>query len=141
MKIIITESQNENLEVILKQIIKSKGIEIAIISVNGLENLFQIMNINSPRDFLNLFNDLKVSDSDEIPAYTLFRYKPENNILIYWEEGMDVDINYKIWEILEDNFGLEYGEVQKLTKKWVFDVYNLYPVSTHKGHSSNDFII
>ena len=141
MKIIITESQNENLEVILKQIIKSKGIEIAIISVNGLENLFQIMNINSPRDFLNLFNDLKVSDSEEIPAYTLFRYKPENNILIYWEEGMDVDINYKIWEILEDNFGLEYGEVQKLTKKWVFDVYNLYPVSTHKGHSSNDFII
>ena len=127
--------------VLLKQIIKSKGIEIAIISVNGLENLFQIMNINSPRDFLNLFNDLKVSDSEEIPAYTLFRYKPENNILIYWEEGMDVDINYKIWEILEDTFGLEYGEVQKLTKNWVFDVYNLYPVSTHKGHSSNDFII
>ena len=141
MKIIITESQNKNLEVIMKQIIKSKGIEIAIISVNGLENLFQIMNINSPRDFLNLFNELKVSESEEIPLYTLFRYKPENNILIYWKEGMAVDINYKIWEILEDNFGLEYGEVQKLTKKWVFDVYNLYPVSTHKGHSSNDFII
>ena len=135
MKYIITESQNDNLKVLLKQVIKSKGLDSAIKNVNGIDNLFRILDINSSLDFLNLFNDMDVVQSEEAPNFTLFRYKPKHNLMVsLGKEGYDLDIDYRIWEVLVDNFGLEYDEVQELTTEWLSDAYNFSVYRTHNSY-------
>jgi hypothetical protein len=131
MKYIITESQNENLKVLLKQVIKSKGTLTAIKSVNGFDNFLKIMDIDSPRDFLNLFNDLDAVDSEENSDFVLFRYKPKHNLMIYDKRTDFVYINYdEIWSVLGDNFGLNHRKKQGLTEEWLGEVYNLRGVTT-----------
>ena len=98
MKYLITESQKNNLKVLLKQLIRSKGIQIAFSSVGGDDNFFEIMDINSPMEFLHLFDDLDVVQSEEKPDWTLYRYEPKNNLIIYVRKHDLVFINYdKIW--------------------------------------------
>ena len=134
MKIIITESQNKNLKLSLKQIIKSVGIESAFQSVGGPDILFQILDINSPRDYLNLFNDLDVVQSEEEPDWTLFRYKPEHNLMMYDRKNEYVYISYdEIWGVLESNFGLNSRQIKGLTEEWLGEVYNLRGITP--GHS------
>ena len=134
MKIIISESQNDNLKVLLKQLIRSKGIQIAFSSVGGDDNFFEIMDINSPMEFLHLFDDLDVVQSEEKPDWTLFRYEPKNNLIIYVRKHDLVFINYdKIWEVLEDVFNLKNSEIKELTQEWLSEVYNLKGVTPTDG--------
>jgi hypothetical protein len=131
MKYIITESQNENLKVLLKQVIKSKGIELAFKSVNGPVNFFKILDINTPMDFLHLFDDLDQVQSEEYPNFTLFRYKPKHNLMIYDEINDIVYINYiDVWSVLKEQFGLSHTEIRVLTKEWLDEVYNLRGITT-----------
>ncbi len=132
MKYIITESQNENLKVLLKQVIKLKGIELAFKSVNGFDNFVKIMDVNSPRDFLDLFNELDVVQSVEDSKYILFRYKPKHNLMIYDEKNDNVYINYiDVWSVLKEQFGINHTEIQELTKEWLDEVYNLRGITTY----------
>ena len=134
MKYLITESQKNNLKVLLKQLIRSKGIQIAFSSVGGDDNFFEIMDINSPMEFLHLFDDLDVVQSEEKPDWTLFRYEPKNNLIIYVRKHDLVFINYdKIWEVLEDVFNLKNSEIKELTQEWLSEVYNLKGVTPTDG--------
>ena len=82
-------------------------------------------------EFLNLFNDLDVVQSEEEPDWTLFRYKPKENLMIYDRKTDVVYIDYdKIWLILRVNFGLNYGETKEVTERWLAEVYNLRGVTT-----------
>jgi len=131
MRYIITESQNDNLKSLLKQVIKSKGLGKAIKSVNGFDNFFKIMDIDSPMDFLHLFDDLKKVESNEKADFVLFRYKPKHNLLVYDLINEWVYINHdEIWSVLGNHFGLNDGEKQGLTKEWLDEVYNLRGVTT-----------
>jgi len=131
MRYIITESQNDNLKSLLKQVIKSKGLGKAIKSVNGFDNFFKIMDIDSPMDFLHLFDDLKKVESNEKPDFVLFRYKPKHNLLVYDLINEWVYINRdEIWSVLENHFGLNHGENRGLTEEWLGEVYNLRGVTT-----------
>ena len=135
MKYIITESQGNNLKGIIKKLIKNKGIEFAIKSVNGFDNFVKIMDIDSPMSFLHLFNDLEVVDSEENAGYVLFRYEPKYNLMIYNRKNESVYIDYdEIWSVMEDKFGLEYREIQGLTEEWLDEVYNLRGVTTIWQH-------
>jgi hypothetical protein len=67
----------------LKQEIKNFGIKDTAKLVNGFDNLMEILNIDSPMKFLHLFDDLEQVQSEETPDWTLFRYKPKNNFIIY----------------------------------------------------------
>ena len=126
MKIIISESQNKNLKLSLKQIIKSVGIESAFQSVGGSDILFEILDINSPMKFLHLFDDLDEVQSEEEPDWTLFRYRPKHNILIYNRKNKIVYINYyEILSVLQVNFDLKNFEIEQLIKHWLSKVYNL----------------
>ena len=137
MKYIITESQKNNLKVLLKQIIKSKDIELAFKSVNGFDNFVKIMDINSPIDFLHLFDDLEQVQSEEEPDWTLFRYKPKKNLMIYDKKNDYVYINYdEIWEVLANVFKLKYTEIEELTQEWLSEVYNLRGVTPYFGYYS-----
>ena len=142
MKIIITENQyklikeNISLKEKLLGLIKKVGFESVTKIVGSLDKTFEIFDIKEPMDFLNLFNDLDVVQSEEFDSWTLYRYKKGHNIMIYDRENEVVRINYdEIWSVLEDKFGLNYFEIQELTKKWLDEVYNLRGVTPKRRHS------
>ena len=54
--------------------------------------------------------------------------------MIYDKKNNEVYINYnEIWSVLQSNFGLNYSEIEQLTKEWLSEVYNL------RGITTNDF--
>ena len=131
MKIIITERQknvlfeNKRNEVLIDTI-KYEGWESAADMVGGSENLKTLVEIKTPIDFLNIFTDLDVVQSEENPDWELYRYEKGNNMMIYDRKNDYVFIDYhKIWSFLEKVFGLNYFEIQQLTEEWLSEVYNL----------------
>ena len=128
MKILITENK---LEIILKD----KGTEKTIKLLGGWENFCKVFDIESPMDFLHLFDDLEQVQSEEYENYTLFRYKKGNNYIIYDRKDEEVYISYyEIWLFLEDKFGLDDYEIKSLTEGWLDEVYNLRGVTTEKHY-------
>ena len=80
-------------------------------------------------EFLHLFDDLDVVQSEEEPDFTLFRYKPTHNLMIYDRKNKIVYINYElIWKPLFDT-GLFNPDIEGLTKEWLSSVYNLRGVT------------
>ena len=131
MKIIITESQKKSINVGLQNMIKNDGWKTVSKFVGGTDNLKKLVGIESPIDFLNLFNDLDVIDSEENPNLTLFRYEIGNNLMVYDDEFDFVYINYSIiWSFLEKVFGFNYSEIQEVTQEWLSEVYDLREVTT-----------
>lgn len=132
MKYIITESQNNNLKVLLTQIIKSKGVGTATKSVNGLSNFMKIMDINTPIEFLYLFNDLEVVQSNEERDTTLFRRKPGKNIMVQ-ENNFKISQIYvsydEIFSILTDFFKMENSSARENIYQWLRYNYDLDMVS------------
>ncbi len=119
-----------NLKEKLKDLIKKVGFESTIRVVGSLGKTFEIFDIKEQIDFLILFNDLESVQSEEESNWVLYRYKKGHNFMIYDRKNDYVYINYyEIWSVLEDNFGLKYSEIQKLTKRWLDEVYNLRGVT------------
>jgi hypothetical protein len=130
-RIIKEEVSNRGQEKLI-DLIKTLGVTKASKAVGNIDNLFKVLDINSPMDFLHLFDDLDVVQSDEKPNWTLFRYKPNHNLMIYNKSYGIVYTNYdEIWGVLETVFGLYYNEIQELTEKWLRDVYNLRRITTN----------
>ena len=114
----------------LIDIIKDEGFKSASEMVGGSENLMKLLGVKSPMDFLNLFNDLDIVQSKEKPHWTLYRYKPNHNLMVYDQKNDDVYINYYgIWGGLENDFGFNYSDIQELIKVWLGEVYNLRGVT------------
>ena len=111
--------------------IKEYGFKDTVEMVGGIDNLFKILNIKTPMDFLHLFDDLDVVQSEEEPNWTLFRYRPKHNLIVYERKNDYAHIDYdEIWSVLENHFGLNYTEAQQLTKEWLGEVYNLRGITT-----------
>ena len=72
MKIIITENKFKDT---IKLSLNEFGTESTIDNVGGWDNFCNVMNIEGSIDFLHLFDDLDVVQSDEKENFTLFRYK------------------------------------------------------------------
>jgi hypothetical protein len=123
--------KEESLKQSLMDEIKHSGFQETAKMIGGMDNLIKLLNIESPMDFLHLFDDLDVVQSEEDPDWILFRYKPKHNLMIYDRKDEDVYINYHdIWSVLEGHFGLNYPETQQLTKRWLSEVYNLRGITT-----------
>ena len=143
MKIIrLTESDLTN---IVKKVIKENSLRQDIIQqikedgwksasewVGGYENLKKLVGIKTPMDFLHLFDDLNVVQSEENPDWTLFKYEKRNKLMVYNRVSDIVYINYnKIWRGLEIVFfELNDFEIQELTQEWLYEVYDLRGVTT-----------
>jgi len=129
-KIIKEEVSNRRQEKLI-HLIKSLGINKASKAVGNIDNLFKVLNIETPMDFLHLFDDLDQVQSEEYPNFTLFRYKPKHNLMIYDEINDIVYINYiDVWSVLKEQFGLSHTEIRVLTKEWLDEVYNLRGITT-----------
>jgi hypothetical protein len=126
--------KEESLKQSLKDQIKEFGWKDTAELVNGSENLKKLSGIETPIDFLNLFNDLDVVQSEEWPMLTLFRYKKGHDLMVYNRKNKDVFISYNdIWLVLVDHFGLNYTKIQQLTQEWLDEVYNLRGITTTNG--------
>ena len=137
MKILITENKFKDT---IKLSLKELGTESTIDNVGGWENFCKVMNIEGFMDFLHLFDDLEVVQSEEKEHWTLFRYKKGNNLMIYDRKSKEVYFNYdEIWSFLEDKFDLTTPVVQVVTKKWLGEVYNLRRVTTHDFENEDEF--
>ena len=112
--------------------IKEDGWKSASELVGGYENLKKLVGIKTPMDFLHLFDDLNVVQSEEKPNFTLFRYEIGNKLMVYNRANNVVYINYnKIWRGLEIVFfELNDFEIQELTQEWLYEVYDLRGVTT-----------
>jgi hypothetical protein len=147
MKIIISERQQKlikenSVKGSLIDMIKEDGWKSVYGLVGGIDNLKKLVGIESPIDFLNLFNDLDVIDSEEKPNLTLFRYEIGNNLMVHDDEFDFVYINYgKIWSFLEKVFGLNYAEIQELTQEWLGEVYDLKGVYTDEQDEEDDELV
>jgi hypothetical protein len=118
----------------LIDMIKEEGWNSAAELVGGIENLKKLTGIESPMDYLNLFNDMDVVQSKEEPDWALFRYEKGNNMMIYDKISKDFFVSYNvIWSFLEKGFGLNYSETQEVTKEWLDEVYNLKGVTPNVG--------
>jgi hypothetical protein len=114
----------------LIDMIKNDGWESAAELVGGDENLAKLAFNNEPMNFLHMFDDLDVVKSEEKPNWILYRYEKRNNMMIYNKKNDEVYINYsKIWQFLEESFGLDFNEIQEVMKEWLFEVYNLRGVT------------
>lgn len=140
MKIIITEEQQTSIKHKLQNMVKDLGWKKTYSAVGNPENLVKLAFNNDPMEFLNMFNNLDVVQSKDEPNWVLFRYKKGNNMLVYCREIDLVYINYYyIWSFLQDVFGFSYVDVQKFTKRWLSETYNLRGISTRA--SGKDKII
>lgn len=132
MKIIITENKIEK----LKHLIKRQGVKNVVQLMGGFDTFCKVMKIDGFMDFLHLFDDLEVVQSEEKEHWTLFRYKKGNNLMIYDRKNKEVYISYKeIWSFLEDKFDLTKPVAQVVTKKWLGEVYNLRGIATYQYNS------
>jgi len=110
----------------LIDIIKEDGWESAAELVGGIENLKKLSGIGTPMDFLNIFTDLDVVQSEKEPDWTLYRYEKGNNMMIYNRKNKDVYINYHdIWVFLDIGFELSQSEIKEVIEGWLSEVYNL----------------
>jgi hypothetical protein len=80
---------------------------------------------------LNLeYGDSTPFETEEYPDYIFFM-KDGEIIFDYYKKNGIVYISYdKIWSFLENFFGLEYEEIQDLTKEWVEEHYKLRVTTT-----------
>jgi len=130
-RIIKEEVSNRKQEKLIV-LIKTLGVTKASKAVGNIDNLFKVLDINSPMDFLHLFDNLDVVQSEEEKNWTLFRYEPKQNLMVYNRKNDYVRINYnEIWSFLEEYFGLNYSQTQQLTEEWLSEVYNLSNITTN----------
>ena len=119
-----------NLKEKLQNIVKEHGWKRGVISV-GEKNLLKIGFNNDPREYLNLFNDLDVVQSEENPDCTLFRYKPKENLIYYYPNCRYLTISFnKIYEVLVCHFNLKDTiELEIVLVTWLYEVYNIDEIS------------
>jgi hypothetical protein len=133
MDVIISQDQQNRLVNILINIIKTNGLNHASKLSGSYQNLFKMLDVKTPMEYLHLFNDLDVVGSEKDSDFTLFRYKVGYNVMIISEEfGVKhVLINYdEIWSVLRNHFKLKDMEAQKLTMLWISEVFNLKDMTT-----------
>ena len=124
MKIIITESQKKSINVEFQNMIKNDSWKTASKFVGGTDNLKKLAGIETPMDFLNLFNDLNVVQSKNNPNRVHYLDIKNNNVMVYNGGKVNIDFD-KIWSFLGEGFGLDFYQTKKLTELWLSDAYNL----------------
>jgi hypothetical protein len=111
--------------VLKKHVLKSGWKEVAD-RIGGFDNLYKHAFNNDYNEFLKLYSNLEVVQSEEEPDWMLYRFEKGNIMMIHDTKRANVYINYTvIWSFFEDGIGFMYDEVQEIMKKWLDKVYNL----------------
>jgi hypothetical protein len=79
----------------------------------------------------NNYGDLEIFEMPEHPDY-IFHMKNGKCILQHDKKTGCVYVNYEeIWSFLKSIFGMEYQQIQFVTKEWVEEQYKLGVTTTH----------
>ena len=133
MKLIITENK---LEKVLKQSGTKKTIEL----LGGWENFCKVFKVESPMDFLHLFDDLEEFKSTENSNFLLYRYRTGKNIMIYNINENRVGISDKdILAFVTTSilFTTDF-KPREIIQTWLNEVYNL-DVAINRIHAFNSW--
>ena len=110
-------------------ILTTRGYESAIIVGGGVSNFVKILEINTPDDFLKLFDNLKSDVYEPNPQWSFL--KDHNGtkivgILTYPSGRKQVSINNRILGgVLSYVFGINNRRIEDILGKWIKDVYNI----------------
>lgn len=111
MKLIIKESQLNNT---ITKLIKMEGWEKTgeTLGLSPKEFMEQIFDGN-PMDFLNIYNDLDVVQSEEKLDYTLFRYEKGDNLMVYSNINkiMGIDVDNILSFLIESGFEEDAADI------------------------------
>ncbi len=134
---ILKEEKLSKQDVLKKHVLKN-GWEDVAERIGGFDILYKHAFNNDYNEFLNLFNNLEVVQSEQKPKFILYRFEKGNNIMVHDTKNHYVNFNYKvIWSFFEIGIELNYDETQDIMKKWLDEVYNLRGITP----SSNDLMI
>ena len=133
MKLIITENK---LEKVLKQSGTKKTIEL----LGGWDNFCKVFKVESPMDFLHLFDDLEEFKSTENSNFLLYRYRTGKNIMIYNINENRVGISDKdiLAFVTTSILFTPDFKPREIIQTWLNEVYNL-DVAINRIHSINSW--
>jgi len=127
VKRVIKEEKSSKQDVLKKHVLKNGWEEVAN-RVGGFDNLYRIGFNNNPMEFLNLFNNLEVVQSEEQPNWLLYRFEKGKNMMVYDKEYEYEYVYFNfdvIWSFFQRGIGINYNVTQVIMKTWLDKVYNL----------------
>jgi hypothetical protein len=116
---------NRTKELILDKI-RTMGFDDAASIVGGKDNLSKITGINTYEEYLNLFNDLTISTSQEKPYITLYKNdKGINVFVIYYEVNSKMSYIFINHNILQKPFSVYNIKKSRVFRKWLKNTYDI----------------
>ncbi len=86
----------KNHKEILRQKVLKHGWKFVSEMIGGFDILYKHVFSNDYNEFLNLFNNLEVVQSDENPNYTLYRFEKGKNLMVYDRKNEYVYFNFDV---------------------------------------------
>lgn len=147
MKYLITESQKHSF---LKDLVKKNGFKFVSKMVGQNYLVHEVFN-NDYNEFLSLYDDLGIHESEGNPNIFLYRYKKRNNVIVVDERDSNAENVY-----VYVNYDLIFGPLAAFRsttlytykisalKKWLREVYGLKPFQVqidvfHPGSEDTGF--
>ena len=125
----------ENVKTILKNrltksdvydILTTRGYEAAVIVAGGAKNFVKILEINTPDDFLKLFDNLKPEVFEPNPQWTFLKDHNGTKIVGIHDYPKRVSINNRILGgVLSYVFGINNRRIEDILTKWLKDNYDI----------------
>jgi len=120
--------KEESVKTELIKMIKDDGINSASSIVGGVNNLMEVMGINNPIRFLNIYNDVEVLKSEKHPTLTLYRYSPKRNIMVYSKDNSVIYVNYdEVFLVFREFFMLDVIQSKEIVRRWATHQFNIPP--------------
>ena len=110
-------------------ILTTRGYEAAVILAGGATNFAKILEVNTPDDFLKLFDNLKSEVYEPNPGWSFLKDHNGTKIIgvfTYPNGRKQVSINNRILGgVLSYVFGINNRRVEDMLSEWIKDVYNI----------------
>jgi len=123
--------KEESLKQSLIDEVKNNGVQETAELVGGISNLIGILEIETPMDFLNIYNDLEIVESEEKPDYYLFRHNKNDNVIMYNKKTDFMLYNQdKFWPVFTIHFKMNHYDIDDMISNWLKNKFNITIPST-----------
>jgi hypothetical protein len=129
VKRVIKEEKLSKQDVLKKHVLKNGWDEVAD-RIGGFDNLYKHAFNNDYNEFLKLYSNLDVVQSERNSEIILYRFEKGKNMMVYNKKKEYVHINYDvIWSFFDKGIRLNHHEIQDIMEMWLDKVYNLRGVT------------
>jgi hypothetical protein len=121
--------REESLKQSLLQMIKDDGYRSAIKYVDGISNLLNMIEVKTPMQFLDLYNNMEVRKLKS----TEWVYSSGNrNVMIFNNRKKEIFIDYhELRQPILDGFNISINELRELVIIWLWDIYKIKASKIH----------